>query len=389
MMYNAFFLQQNSTQKRVNSVISLNRKMNFKTFKQTNNMKTFLYITALLICVKAQCQSDRCKDALLTPTVFSKHKSSHLEYAWLSLVTKENYEETKKKAKGKVPGYFDGDFENFKIKRTNFYTSHDIHLSTAQSEDVVTSYLPKPAYMVWEKCMNAQNGLNAWPVETNKNGATLIIKWNPVPGLEELMDIKIKIYGIRNSSDFAGFTKMGRGEKSFALVRQSPETEIRGTINATANGGSYQMEFYLAPYDVEIASKKPGISLCSCKGHGGVEGVKFWGLKGEICNGIAAWGHYEDECRVVEKIGHCKGHGGVEGVTSWGPYGEPCYGMPWGTYGGTGVDVSPMRKEVKVCKGKGEGNILGGMDLWGPSTEQVGGFAGWNGGDNYNASCTQ
>ena len=129
---------------------------------------------------------------------------------------------------------------------------------------------------------------------------------------------------------------------------------------------------------------KPTTTVCSCVGHGGVQGVRFWGPKGEACNGIQGWGTYSQQCQPdTKRICKCQGHGGVEGVTLWGPEGQPCGGMPnnaWGTYSAGCVDLT----KSDICACKGNGNVIGGMDIWGPKGDFCGGFSGWG---EYSSYC--
>lgn len=119
------------------------------------------------------------------------------------------------------------------------------------------------------------------------------------------------------------------------------------------------------------------IELCQCTGSGGVKGVKTWGPKGERCYGLWPW-TYSENCIKVNTIASCKGHGGVEGVTLWGPVGQKCGGLWNQTYS---LDPTKLTNDselkIEICACNGNGNVIGGMDFWGPKGKDCCGFAGW------------
>jgi hypothetical protein len=141
----------------------------------------------------------------------------------------------------------------------------------------------------------------------------------------------------------------------------------------------------LLPEISRAKAPQPAAQVCSCVGHGGVQGVRFWGPRGEPCNGISDWGTYSAQCQApgAKRLCKCSGHGGVEGVTLWGPEGYPCGGMSdnaWGTYSAGCVEPATQA----LCSCKGNGNVIGGMDLWGPKDDFCAGFDGWG---RYTAYC--
>lgn len=179
-------------------------------------------------------------------------------------------------------------------------------------------------------------------------------------------------------------TKISVGSAKYILKRKSVNEVIRGIINAKVNGESYTLKFYIPSLKNNV--KQTPIEICYCVGKGGVEGLTFWGPKGEPCNGIAVWGTYSNDCRKVLKLYKCQGKGGVEGVTLWGPENCDCAGIPeWGKYKGNPVNISKFKSSNSstLCSCMGHGNILQGMFLWGPSGEFCGGIQVWGFYDSY------
>lgn len=113
---------------------------------------------------------------------------------------------------------------------------------------------------------------------------------------------------------------------------------------------------------------------CSCTGQGGVNGVTFWGIAGENCSGMSAWGKHENDCKPSSaRSCKCTGQGGVSGVALWGPEGSPCGGFGnWGTYSIDCRTVTPTT--IGKCKGYGG---VSGLDLYGPIGATCGDQSSW------------
>jgi hypothetical protein len=149
-------------------------------------------------------------------------------------------------------------------------------------------------------------------------------------------------------------------------------SECRREFNCQDSGRRYstgQLRVTFEPVG-DTRTAQP-VEIGSCVGHGGVQGVRFWGPVGETCNGVQAWGTYQGG-RSVTQLGSCRGHGGVEGVQLFGPVGEPCAGIGggWGVYGSP-QDVTS--RGIASCMGHGD--ILRGMRLWGPTGQPCGGMS--------------
>lgn len=113
---------------------------------------------------------------------------------------------------------------------------------------------------------------------------------------------------------------------------------------------------------------------CSCTGQGGVSGVTFWGIAGQNCSGLSAWGKHENDCRPSStRTCKCTGQGGVSGVALWGPEGRPCGGFGnWGTYSNDCRTVNSTT--IGKCKGYGG---VSGLDLYGPIGATCGDQTSW------------
>lgn len=133
---------------------------------------------------------------------------------------------------------------------------------------------------------------------------------------------------------------------------------------------------FIATFSIFIvtAEKAQAITLCECKGHGGLEGVTLWGPENEFCGGIGGWGKYQN-CREVSEIATCVGRkeppSHVEGVRFWGPRGEPCAGKDqWGKFDAESIGAD--QKRICMCEGLGG---VDGVKLWGPERFHCGGMS--------------
>jgi len=77
------------------------------------------------------------------------------------------------------------------------------------------------------------------------------------------------------------------------------------------------------------------LAYCTAKGET-LDGMKLWGPIGEDCGGMSGeWGYYDSNPKPIDafNLGSCKGKGGVQGLKQYGPEGEFCYGLPaWEQY---------------------------------------------------------
>jgi len=334
--------------------------------------------TFISICFTAHAQKDGCKEILMARTVTSTKTKLYSKLAWLNLVTSDNYEQMKKDYKALVPGYFDGSFSSFSQKRSQFYEEQNYQSETYESTEELTQYLPAEAIKAWRDCQLEKSGLNVWLEDIDKKGAFLKVRWTPNVGISgPLRNVEIELTGAKEISPIS---KIEIGTKTILLQRIANNKAIRGTINANGgSGGNFSRKIYVPTIKDQVILPEPEpITLCSCKGKGGLNGITFWGPKGQSCCGINTWGKYDQKCRKVTKIYRTKGFGGLAPTTLWGPLGEKP--LPnWSAYGGNPVNISAIKIKgyQRLCFGTGKGSLLGGLGMWGPAGEDSWGVPGW------------
>ena len=115
-------------------------------------------------------------------------------------------------------------------------------------------------------------------------------------------------------------------------------------------------------------------SIGVCLGKGGLKNIAFGGATGNSCNGLIEWGRYELSGSQKEEICSCKGtQTNINGVTFWGPKGEPCTG--WVGAGMYVANCQPLKATTLAsCVGRGG---VAGHRLYGPKGMACGGFANW------------
>jgi hypothetical protein len=340
-----------------------------------------------IICgYKSNGQSFDCDNVLTAKTIHVLNSETRSKLAWMNLVNEQNYESKKEEASAIIPGYFSGSWSSFAEKRSELYKEQNYMSDEYESRQELRIELPKEAFDKWIKCVEINsNGLFFTIEDIDSKGATLRVDWKPAPGLsgQPLINITVELEGAKPST-FEKISNINVGTSRYKLTRVSENTIIRGILNGKINGDNYSQKIYIPNLKTEI--KQIPIEICSCVGHGGVEGVTFWGPKGEPCNGIASWGTYSQNCQKVTQICKCQGHGGVEGVTMWGPKNFNCGGIEtWGKYSGLPVNISKIKVSnfQKFCSCIGKGDILNGMTLWGPNGEFCGGIQSWGDYDFY------
>lgn len=332
--------------------------------------------------------SDNCSDILLARTYYAAESNLQASMAWLNIIDSKSYSQNQREASALIPGKFSGDYNSFNQARQAYFNKQNYNTSKQESESILNTYLPDQAIIAWSDCMQRnKEGLFFYLKDIDASTAIIEVVWKPGYSINKpLEDVEVSLSGGKSEA-LSNLEELPIGTSSYIIQRNTANSPVRGTLNASLKRGIFKaatsesINFLVPPLPVvkdlpSAASEPEPIEICACIGKGGVEGLTFWGPKGEPCNGISGWGDYSSNCVKVTDVASCTGDGNVTGVRAWGPIGEPCYGIPgWGTFSDNPTNL--VAGGVDYCAGKGQGNILISMDLYGPSDKYVGGFLNW------------
>jgi hypothetical protein len=115
-------------------------------------------------------QNNPCDIVLLQRTQSNTAEDYQFRCAWLSLITKDNYEEMKHSADATIyEDIFDGSYDDFLQKRSNYFAFHNYSASVDDSRQEVRVELPEGAVKAWSDCVNGNaQGLYYYLVLTEK-----------------------------------------------------------------------------------------------------------------------------------------------------------------------------------------------------------------------------
>lgn len=242
------------------------------------------------------------------------------QYAFLSLVTKENYEEMRAKYKAVVPGYFDGSSDEFETKRSSLFELINKFSSVATSRDFYRHTLTPEGAKAYAACIAKKSGsiVTAF-IESEhpeKNQLVTIAFSANIAGKEELQWEIIGATPIKGEKLKGVLFPGSDNTVTFPYVpRQGLNVIIKAKTKLT--GQSTSQPLTLPPY---ISLKKfkeindDQITI-GCKA-GGFNGID---KNTEYFNGsfIApdGWGYDQSTLREIGRIDHTRQHIVKYGVT--------------------------------------------------------------------------
>ncbi|WP_264772659.1 hypothetical protein [Defluviimonas salinarum] len=323
----------------------------------------------------AAAQTDRCAAALI-----QDHGKLDLRQT-SSLALAELYRQSISNDKNWAAGVtvpiegvpLSGSAESAESTRESFFRQSSLDWSFERVESVATQTLSDNAVEAYRICKDGEHrtGPRILAYRATREGVTVEIRWisgGGAPTRETGASIVVE----GGTVDNAFPTTWETGDSRTRFVRREPGRDIR--IRADIGPGTDSIFISRMP---DPPATRPVLEMAACTGHGDFGGFRFWGPRGEWCNGLRdpKWGRYDADPRVVTQLGSCTGPGGsVEGLTFWGPVGAPCLLQDggWGTYQNP-VDISSSG--IASCPGGGK--YFSKHYLWGPAGKACFGLPEW------------
>ncbi len=344
--------------------------------------KIALLATALLIhtSIHAKLANDTCS-AILAGGVFDKVdlniKNDHyaLAKSWACEHSYEEFNTARRKSASGSYGPYSADYNDDRSSYRQWKEENCSYEENPYKEDSfryhATSHSASSQILsAWKECMvshkeklllygsNLVRGNDYYSVNLDWRGRESSIKFEMV-NLKSLFKLPTRIT-VNDSHEYLPFQVLDASQPAFLKVTVTERSQDTASETLT-----FQK---LKPL------KYNGTEICSCTGHGGVEGVTMWGPKGKPCAGFKEWGNYQNSCRPSsQEICMCTGHGGVKGLEMWGPKGEHCGGFGlWGTFSRN----CQKRSNIKLSRCHGYGGVLG-VNFWGPKDFPCMGLPEW------------
>lgn len=343
-------------------------------------MKTFLrvlfyYLGAFTLVLVNQSShaalNDPCGcNAGLAPRTSQSASSSKLSLAFLQQIDEKQYEQLKRdgSAGADIMGLISGtaNYSEFNVKRREHLSSTNFSLNSEQSQSLLLSSVDTGAWAICKKeCIKNQQGFACDVGAFVARTISISCMWRP-----EDATAARKIEAIVNGTREPGSRTIKPHTPTDWQFPRDPEQDL--LITMKLEGGSSQtLRIAATPKDVPEPPRP--VSMGSCLGRGGVDGVQFWGPEGQHCNGIPEWGAYQRTSSDPSptRLCSCTGKGGVDGVRLWGPEGKTCANIPaWGKYDQQCVSAT----SATICNCFGHGNILDRHLIWGPQGKDCGGM---------------
>ncbi len=161
---------------------------------------------------------------ILIPSVEYRLLNQETKDAYLSLVTSDTYESAKRTASADVPGYFSGDYSEFKKKIASNVNilkfSNDRKLADVQFK----SGISPEQVQAWSDCI-ANRPLILFPGRNMADKIFFQVKYNGAPGASTLVTLSFS-GGPYNKAKQASVTLPSGGTAAFELQRETPASTI-------------------------------------------------------------------------------------------------------------------------------------------------------------------
>lgn len=341
-------------------------------------LKRIILLYSMIFCLiagVAAAQSDRCAAALIQDYGrLDLRQTSSLALAELYRQSRSNDQNWAAGITVPIEGIpVSGSAESAESTRESYFRQSSLDWSFERVESVATQTLSDNAVEAYRICKDGEHraGPRILAYRATSEGVTVEIRWISGGGsLTRETGASIVVDG--GTFDSAFPTTWETGDRRTRFLRREAGQDIR--IRADIGPETDSIFISRMP---EPPTSRPVLEIATCAGGGAFAGMRFWGPRGERCNGLRDpnAGRYDGDPRVVTQLGSCIGPGGsVQGLTFWGPVGAPCL-FPdgrWGTYQSP-VDISSSG--IANCPGGGE--YFGGHYLWGPAGSACFGLLEW------------
>lgn len=191
----------------------------------------------------------------------------------LNMVNQSNYAEMKKSAGASVPGYFDGSYEEFEMKRSHFYSLFQSSLSVVTSSQFYRHALSEVGAKAYAQCLSTTSGA--------------VIDLAAEGDLKTGQTIGVTLFsGARGNSkityEFGGATPLGgaatgelqTGQSRTFIFRRDPKTEFALVVNARNTSTEEQkgLFFQIPAYKEYVRTKHRNSDdriapVCGAGGH--------------------------------------------------------------------------------------------------------------------------
>lgn len=190
--------------------------------------------------------ADPCADVLV-PNFTMVNASSSATYAYLSLITQQNYNQEKQKiaASADIPiadlvlgG--NATYQQFETNLQNYFNQNQISMTSATAVAIVRQTVDDAARQDFVTCMEGATGLRVWFADETPTDAAVYIAYTGQPGAGPLT-YQVQLLGgtATDATEINGMHSLPSGGKTVILVTRShPQGEMRVSVN----GGGYASE---------------------------------------------------------------------------------------------------------------------------------------------------
>jgi hypothetical protein len=222
-----------------------------------NKYATFGFICAFYTMVNcsqslAVPASVDCKDVLVANLSYDQMDSTY-QLAWMSLITKDNFEEAKKSAGGNISYEgvsLGGTYDEFNQNRKKLFEEKRYSESSTQAISKIRVEVPEGAREDYVRCVEsvakANFGLFVWVSREDPYGADVKVEWHPTDGkpasISEQTLIGGKVPDLPTGNWLPRQLKLQPGGSTVALIQRDDGKQIRGSVKI----GGLSEEFFVA-----------------------------------------------------------------------------------------------------------------------------------------------
>lgn len=210
--------------------------------------------TSISVSALAQDDPVECDAPLLQRDEIKEDANSDSFVSLLYLVNEKNFEEAKGKASAAVKSWFDGSYENFDQKRTEYLSKQSRIKSVKEARSISKSLVPIDAVKEWSSCVQtklrqeSQAGLIVYPTDVACKTAVLTVWWNPLPTMDRTIRVQgVDLVGHSGDEDLSNLKELADGKQLFLLRFNSESMPISGVIRVATQTGVFSDSFTILP----------------------------------------------------------------------------------------------------------------------------------------------